>query len=99
MSRGAAECIYDTALKTPFFPMEDIYITGLVAQECNINRLNHIGFRAKRLPFNYEKDIINHRDCGSKEISSHKDGTRNCHEELRFVASKYDNLFRNEMLA
>lgn len=99
ISRGAAECIYDTALKTPFFPMEDIYITGLVAQECNVNRLSHIGFQAKRLPFNYERDIINHRDCGNKETSSRKDGTRKCHDELRFIASKYDKFFRNEMLA
>lgn len=99
MSREAAECIYDTALRTPFFPMEDVYITGLVAQECNINRLNHIGFHAERLRFNYEGDIINHRNCGHKEISSHKNGTQKCHDELRFFASKYDKFFRNEMLA
>lgn len=97
LSRGAAKCIFETSLKTPFFPMEDIYITGFVAQECGVNRLDHIGFHSVRKKFDYEKDLVNHRDCGDKERIAREGGSQKCYSELLYFASKYDSLLRNEM--
>ena len=97
LSRGAAKCIFETALKTPFFPMEDIYITGFVAQECGVNRLDHIGFHSVRKKFDYETDLVNHRDCGDKERIAREGGSQKCYSELLYFASKYNSLLRNEM--
>ena len=63
MHRTSAECMLQQAKHVPLFPLEDIYITGFVAQACNILRINHPGFThffSKN--FDFDKDITYHLD-------------------------------------
>ena len=60
--RSSAECILQQAKHVPLFALEDIYITGFVAQECNILRLNHPGFHTHSKEFDFDNDITNHLD-------------------------------------
>ena len=92
LSRRAADCIYRTALKIPFFPMEDVYVTGFVAQECDINRLDHTGFHSTRKKFDYENDVVNHLNCGDKEVVE----TQKCYSQILDIDTKYHDLFINE---
>ena len=62
MSRSSAECMLQRASDVPYFTLEDVYITGFLAQECAVKRLDHPGFTAIALEFDYETDIINHLD-------------------------------------
>ena len=43
MTTLAASCLFEKAMTMPFFHLEDVFITGLVAEQCNITRINHIG--------------------------------------------------------
>ena len=65
ISRSAAECIYKTAPKVPYFHLEDVYITGFVAQACGINRLDNVGFTPDKKNFENDKDIVTHHNCGA----------------------------------
>ena len=60
LSRGSAECIFNKAKEIPYFHLEDVYITGFVAQACGINRLNNPGFRNGRKKFDKENDLVIH---------------------------------------
>jgi len=99
LSRSSAECIYKMALKTPIFPLEDIFITGFLAQQCGITRRGHIGFTGigkahiqgmphtrKQYTFNFDTDILNHRNYGATGVD--------CEEDMLGVATKYAQLLR-----
>ena len=58
LSRTSAECIYKKALETPYFHLEDVYVTGFVAQACKIKRLDNPGFSYRFKAFDKNKDIV-----------------------------------------
>ena len=58
LSRSSAECIYKKALETPYFHLEDVYVTGFVAQACKIKRLDNPGFSYRYKAFDKNKDIV-----------------------------------------
>ena len=60
--RTSAQCILEKSKDLLLFTLEDVYITGFVAQECNIRRLNHPGFYSHPKEFDFEKDIIHNLD-------------------------------------
>ena len=62
LTRTSAECMLQKSSTIPYLPLEDVYVTGFLAQECGIKRLNHLGFATAAMPFDYERDIINHLD-------------------------------------
>lgn len=41
MSFDAAKKLYKGSLETPFFHLEDVYLTGFVAEKVKIKRLHH----------------------------------------------------------
>jgi beta-1,3-galactosyltransferase 1 len=41
MSFDTAEKLYATSLSTPFFHLEDVYLTGFVAEKAKVKRLHH----------------------------------------------------------
>ena len=87
LSRSSAECIYNMALKTPLFPMEDIFITGFLAQQCNIKRRDHTGFSSNRPDkFNFEIDILKHLNCGMK--------SETCEKDILTIANKYTRFLK-----
>ena len=43
ISTLAATCLFHKAMTMQFFHLEDVFITGLVAELCNITRINHKG--------------------------------------------------------
>lgn len=45
MARSLVHPLYNTALETPFFYMEDIFITGICAEKLKIARTNNEGFK------------------------------------------------------
>ena len=65
ISRASAKCMIEKAKNVPFLTLEDVYITGFLAQECDIKRFNHPGFYAVAKEFDFEKDITNHLDYSS----------------------------------
>ena len=58
LSRSSAECIYNKALETPYFHLEDVYVTGFVAQVCKIKRIDNPGFSYRYKAFDKSKDIV-----------------------------------------
>ena len=38
VKHSAVPCLYAQALKLPLFHIEDVFITGFVAQKCNLTR-------------------------------------------------------------
>ena len=91
LSRSAAECIYKMALNTPLFPMEDIFITGFLAQQCNIKRRDHTGFTSE-YKFDFDADILSHRNCGSSGLM--KKTKKTCKREIMTIANEYARLLR-----
>lgn len=49
MSSTVARALYEQALKTPIFHLEDVFLTGIVAHTANIRRKKHHLFSFKRL--------------------------------------------------
>lgn len=49
MSSDVARVLYDQALKTPIFHLEDVFVTGIVAHKAQIRRKRHNLFSFKRL--------------------------------------------------
>ena len=43
MTTLAASCLFEKAMTMQFFHLEDVFITGMVAEQCKIPRINHIG--------------------------------------------------------
>ena len=74
------------ALKTPLFPMEDIFITGFLAQECKIKRLNHKGFTFGK--FTYDRSIVHHLNCAAGIWKNNKN---RCHSQIIDIESKYSH--------
>ena len=62
LTRNSAECMLQKTSSVPYLPLEDVYVTGFLAQECGVKKLNHPGFTTGSMPFDYERDIINHLD-------------------------------------
>ena len=73
LSAKAAECIYSNAKRIPYFHLEDIFVTGFVAQSCGAKILHNTGFHVYRdrreyilnqnknwVIFKKEKDILLH---------------------------------------
>lgn len=50
VTRDVVTILYRTALAQPFLHLEDVFITGLVAQELGIKRLDHSGFLNIHIP-------------------------------------------------
>uniref|UniRef100_A0A336LD06 Hexosyltransferase n=1 Tax=Culicoides sonorensis TaxID=179676 RepID=A0A336LD06_CULSO len=50
MSPDIAEMLYDAAMKTPLIHLEDVFVTGILAEKSNITRKRHHLFSFKRLP-------------------------------------------------
>ena len=73
------------ALNTPLFPMEDIFVTGFLAQQCNIKRRDHTGFSSK-YKFNFDTDVLKHLDCGRKTRKN------TCEKKILRIANKYAQL-------
>ena len=49
MTRQTADCLYNAAKIIPYFFIEDIYFTGLVAAMCNVEVTHHPGIRYRPL--------------------------------------------------
>ena len=62
LDRTSAECILEKSKDLLLFTLEDVYITGFVAQECNIRRLSHPAFYSHPKEFDFDKDIIHNLD-------------------------------------
>ena len=62
LTRSSAECMLQKSMKIPYLTLEDVYTTGFLAQECEVPRIHHLGFRTVPMKFNYETNIINHLD-------------------------------------
>ena len=76
LSRASAKCMIEKAKDVPFLTLEDVYITGFLAQECDIKRFDHPGFYAVAKEFDFEKDITNHLDYSS--CAQHTDDIIGC---------------------
>ena len=53
-TRAAALCLYEKALETPLFHLEDVFLTGFLAEKCSIHRLNSDKFH---FDYTYFMDI------------------------------------------
>ena len=82
VSRSSAECIFEKALKTSYFPLEDVFITGFLAQACGIIRVNNPGFSDTPRPFNKQKDLVIHHACKTDA---------NCYAKLQAFNIKHAN--------
>ena len=60
--RTSAECVLEKSKDLLLFTLEDVNITGFVAQECNIRWLNHPGFYSHSKKYDFDKDIIHNLD-------------------------------------
>ena len=78
------------ALNTPFFPMEDLYVTGFVAQKCKIKRLDNTGFRWG--DYNYDSSIVSHQNCGGKGVNK-----KWCLKLVMKLAYKYAHRLKMEL--
>ena len=89
MSRKAANCIFQKAQETPYFPLEDVYVTGFVAQECGIKRQHNSHFTEKWME-NFENDehIVYHLDCGAK-VSKIERKKNYCHNGIKLISEKF----------
>ena len=83
MSRKSAECIFQKALETPYFPIEDVYITGFVAQQCSIERQHSPHFTGKnKVDFKYDTHFAYHLNCGSKDVHQNERDIKYCHNGI-----------------
>ena len=48
VARKDAQCLLNTSQIVSIIHLEDVYITGLCALKCNIRRIHHRGFKARR---------------------------------------------------
>ena len=48
VARKDAQCLLNTSQIVSIIHLEDVYITGLCALKCNIRRIHHQGFKARR---------------------------------------------------
>ena len=93
LSRSSADCMFKKSLDIPYFHMEDVYLTGFVAQACKITRLDNPGFHGTRKKyFDYETDIVIHQSCSSSDPSY----KAKCYGRLEYISAKYAILLDNE---
>ena len=85
VSRDSAQCMLRKSLATPYFHLEDIYMTGFLRQACGIRITDNPGFNPTRKGFNLQTDIINHQDCNSNPKTMRK-----CYEQIKDVAERYE---------
>ena len=91
ISRSSAECMFKQALRTPYLPLEDVYVTGFVAQSCKIGVLDNPGFSGiRKTKFDPEFDIVTHFDCG-QQISKLR-----CYRDLKYLGKKIAPLLKGE---
>ena len=89
MSRKSAECIFNHSKEIPYFPMEDIFITGFVAQKCNIKRQHSSKFsKISSTKLDYKEHIAYHLDCGAIDGLNGKQEKAKCHNRLRHFSYK-----------
>ena len=70
MSRASAECLYQEGLKLPFFHLEDVFLTGFAAQNCQIQKIHHKGFHhLQKKKINYSRDILIHYVDTAKKLN------------------------------
>ena len=50
-SRSNVPCLYAAALLLPYFHIEDVFITGFVAENCKIPRVGVNGFHASAINY------------------------------------------------
>jgi hypothetical protein len=52
-------CLFKMALVTPLVHIEDLYITGILAEKCGFRKGNIPGFYKTRIdPCNFQKEIV-----------------------------------------
>lgn len=69
MSRSAASVLYDVAMYTPAFHLEDIFITGILAEAAGIKPQDHVGFSYVKRRANtclYAQTISSHHLTGNE---------------------------------
>ena len=91
MSRKSAECIFKISKQLPYYPMEDIFITGFAAQKCDIRRLHNSKFSEKYDgKLNCTEHITYHFDCGAiTESAKYKQIMRKrCYNKIRSFTFK-----------
>lgn len=101
MSRDVVSQLYQAALKTPLFHLEDVYLTGLCAHAAGIRPRHHPSFtysKRKLDPCLYkDKTVVtSHRVNGSelRKVSSHSNSyiilQLNCHQNLKCFAASLE---------
>lgn len=89
MSRKSAECILNHSKEIPYFPMEDIFITGFVAQKCNIKRQHSSKFsKISATKLDYKEHIAYHLDCGAIDGPNGKQEKAKCHNRFKLFSYK-----------
>ena len=63
MSKSTALTLYEASIDTPIFHMEDIYVTGILAQKSGIRPQDNVGFsylKRRATPCLYAQTISSH---------------------------------------
>lgn len=70
MSRVSAKLLYETALETPFFYLEDIFITGICAAQVGLKPENNSGFSFSKRKNDYcvFKSLVTAHQMKPKEL-------------------------------
>ena len=53
-----SKCLLGKSLETPLIHMEDVYVTGILAERCGYSRNNVTGFYSRRLKPTDPKEIV-----------------------------------------
>jgi hypothetical protein len=63
-----AKCLLSKSLETPLIHMEDVYVTGILAEKCGYPRNNVSGFYSRRLkPKDPKEGVISSHYVKPKE--------------------------------
>ena len=62
---STARCLYDAAMKIPYFHLEDVFTTGFAAEMCGVPRCHMKGFYnfkidLKKNPFDFKHEYTRH---------------------------------------
>ena len=91
MSRKSADRLFKISKEVPYFPMEDIFITGFAAQKCDIRRLHNAKFSEKyEGELNCTEHITYHADCGAIKESAKfsKQRRKACYNKIKSFTFK-----------
>ncbi len=75
MPRWTLKCLYEEALRLPYFFIEDVFMAGFVADRCNIRKKHYPGFvpgRKEALEINPAEDILIHYMDHEHKFDVHK---------------------------